>query len=146
MTSHFWWCHFTFSRVNVIWGKSNLRQISFAALWPQVCSVKITFESPTNNLIRRTPPPGGVSLFQNQKPGGSGHPWRTTPKTDQFWGWFFRPLPPSSWFRNHPIKPGGGGWSLSKKKIRIVLFFLSFFLGFRRPNLITGLSGWGTPD
>ena len=25
-------------------------------------------------------------------------------------------------------------------------FFRSFFLGFRRPNLITGLSGWGTPD
>ena len=25
-------------------------------------------------------------------------------------------------------------------------FFLSFFLGFRRPNLITGLSGWRTPD
>jgi len=24
--------------------------------------------------------------------------------------------------------------------------FLSFFLGFRRPNLITGLSGWWTPD
>ena len=26
------------------------------------------------------------------------------------------------------------------------LFFLSFFLGFRRPNLIPGLSGWRTPD
>jgi len=26
------------------------------------------------------------------------------------------------------------------------VFFLSFFLGFRRPNLITGLSGWRTPD
>jgi len=25
-------------------------------------------------------------------------------------------------------------------------FFLSFFLGFRRPNLITGPSGWRTPD
>ena len=25
-------------------------------------------------------------------------------------------------------------------------FFLSFFLGFRRPNLINGLSGWRTPD
>ena len=25
-------------------------------------------------------------------------------------------------------------------------FFLSFFLGFRRPNLITGLSRWRTPD
>jgi len=25
-------------------------------------------------------------------------------------------------------------------------FFLSFFLGFRRPNLITGLSGWQAPD
>ena len=25
-------------------------------------------------------------------------------------------------------------------------FFLSFFLGLRRPNLITGLSGWRTPD
>ena len=24
--------------------------------------------------------------------------------------------------------------------------FLSFFLGFRRPNLITGLSGWRAPD
>jgi len=24
--------------------------------------------------------------------------------------------------------------------------FLSFFLGFRRPNLITGPSGWRTPD
>jgi len=24
--------------------------------------------------------------------------------------------------------------------------FFSFFLGFRRPNLITGLSGWRTPD
>jgi len=26
------------------------------------------------------------------------------------------------------------------------MVFLSFFLGFRRPNLITGLSGWRTPD
>ena len=25
-------------------------------------------------------------------------------------------------------------------------YFFSFFLGFRRPNLITGLSGWRTPD
>ena len=25
-------------------------------------------------------------------------------------------------------------------------FFLSFFLGFRRPNLTTGLSGWWAPD
>ena len=25
-------------------------------------------------------------------------------------------------------------------------FFLLFFLYFRRPNLITGLSGWRTPD
>jgi len=25
-------------------------------------------------------------------------------------------------------------------------FILSFFLGFRRPNLITGLSGWRAPD
>jgi len=25
-------------------------------------------------------------------------------------------------------------------------FFLSFFLGFRRPNLVNGLSGWRTPD
>jgi len=24
--------------------------------------------------------------------------------------------------------------------------FLSFFLGFRRPNLITGLSGWRAPN
>jgi len=28
----------------------------------------------------------------------------------------------------------------------VARFFLSFFLGFRRPNLITGLSGWRTPD
>ena len=28
----------------------------------------------------------------------------------------------------------------------LVSFFLSFFLGFRRPNLSTGLSGWRTPD
>ena len=27
-----------------------------------------------------------------------------------------------------------------------VFFVLSFFLGFRRPNLITGLSEWRTPD
>ena len=27
-----------------------------------------------------------------------------------------------------------------------VSLFLSFLLGFRRPNLITGLSGWRTPD
>jgi len=42
-----------------------------------------------------------------------------------------------------------------KLEIAIALFvrlfvlshtFLSFFLGFRRPNLITGLSGWRTPD
>ena len=25
-------------------------------------------------------------------------------------------------------------------------FFIYFFLGFRRPNIITGLSGWRTPD
>jgi len=30
--------------------------------------------------------------------------------------------------------------------IFLCLFFLSFFLYFRRPNLITGLSGWRTPD
>ena len=30
--------------------------------------------------------------------------------------------------------------------IMSMYFFLSFFLGFRRPNLITGLSGWQTPD
>jgi len=28
----------------------------------------------------------------------------------------------------------------------LLSFFLSFFLGVRRPNLITGLSGWRTPD
>jgi len=28
----------------------------------------------------------------------------------------------------------------------VIYLILSFFLGFRRPNLITGLSGWRTPD
>jgi len=28
----------------------------------------------------------------------------------------------------------------------LTCFFLSFFLGFQRPNLITGLSGWRTPN
>jgi len=33
-------------------------------------------------------------------------------------------------------------WDLLQNSLSI----LSFFLGFRRPNLITGLSGWRTPD
>ena len=33
-----------------------------------------------------------------------------------------------------------------ERKPPIISFFLSFFLGFRRPNTITGLSGWQTPD
>ena len=37
------------------------------------------------------------SLIKNREE--EDPPWRTTPKIDQSWGWFFRggPLPPSSW-------------------------------------------------
>jgi len=38
----------------------------------------------------------------------------------------------------------GAHWVL--KFVCLKWFFLSFFLGFRRPNLITGLSGWRAPD
>jgi len=34
----------------------------------------------------------------------------------------------------------------ARRLLPATLLFLSFFLGFRRPNLITGLSGWRTPD
>jgi len=37
-------------------------------------------------------------------------------------------------------------WAWCPLLISLVLIFLSFFLGFRRPNLITGLSEWRTPD
>jgi len=39
-------------------------------------------------------------------------------------------------------------WNKTRKTILRLLCwtFLSFFLGFRRPNLITGLSGWPAPD
>jgi len=39
-------------------------------------------------------------------------------------------------------------WNETRKTVLRLLCwtFLSFFLGFRRPNLITGLSGWPAPD
>jgi len=84
---------------------------------------------------KKPPPPGGFPLYcvPDQEPGGrgpplknhpqnwsiktreeEGPPWRTTPKIDQFWGWFFRggPLPPGSWsgnIVNRNPSPGGGG-------------------------------------
>ena len=47
--------------------------------------------------------------------------------------------------------PGGGSVAPSPAALSPVSHtdgpvFLSFFLGFRRPNLITGLSGWRTPN
>ena len=52
------------------------------------------------------------SLIKN--PEEEDPPWRITPKIDQCWGWFFGggPLPPGSWFGNHPTKklPTGGGF------------------------------------
>ena len=56
------------------------------------------------------------SLIKN--PEEEDHPWRTTIKIDQFWGWFFRgdPLPLGSWFGNHSTKkPPRGGMFLSIK-------------------------------
>jgi len=73
-------------------------------------------------LIERTsPPPGGIFLlgdFQIKNPEEEDHTWRTTLKIDQFWGWFFKvgPLPPGSWFGNHPTKkpPPEGGVSFDQ--------------------------------
>jgi len=72
-------------------------------------------------LIERNPPPGGVSyllcsLMKNWEE--EDPPWRTTPKIDQFWGWFSRggPLPPGSWSGNiMNRKPPRGGGVLSIK-------------------------------
>ena len=65
---------------------------------------------------KEPPPPGGVSyllcsLIKNRE--AEDPSWRTTPKIDQFWGWFFRgrPLPPGSWsgnIVNRKPSPGGG--------------------------------------
>jgi len=74
------------------------------------------------HIERKNPPPPGkvsyllCSLIKN--PEEVATPWRTTLKIDQFWGWFFRrgPLPPGSWFGNHPTKkPPRGGRFLSIK-------------------------------
>jgi len=40
------------------------------------------------------------------------------------------------------VKP----WYISLSHSQDPEVFLSFFLGFRRHNLITGLSGWRAPD
>jgi len=72
----------------------------------------------TEDLLERNPPLGEVSyllcsLIKNREE--EDPPWRTTPKIDQCWGWFFKggPLPPGSWLGNIVNKketsPGGGG-------------------------------------
>jgi len=72
-------------------------------------------------LYQKKPPPSGgisyllYSLIKNQEE--EEPPWRTTPKIDQFWGWFFRgvPLPPGSWSGNTVNrKPPGGGVSFDQ--------------------------------
>jgi len=71
---------------------------------------------------KEPPPQGGFSyllcsLIKN--PEEEDPPWRTTPKIDQFWGWFFRggPLPSDSWLGNiinRKPPPGGGRFFRSK--------------------------------
>ena len=68
---------------------------------------------------KEPPPPGGYllcSLIKNREE--EDPPWRTTPKIDQFWGWFFMggPLPPGSWSGNivNRKPPGGGRFFWSK--------------------------------
>ena len=89
------------------------------------CNVKFTTLDRKHTLkfttlwSKETPPPGGFSylvcsLIKNREE--EDPPWRTTPKIDYFWGWFFRggPLPPGSWSGNIlNRKPPRGGWVLS---------------------------------
>ena len=44
------------------------------------------------------------------------------PKKDQFWGWFFRggPLPPGSWFGNHPTKKNSGRGGFFRSTLRLI--------------------------
>jgi len=69
-------------------------------------------------LIERTPPLRGgfvFTMFLIKNREEEDPPWRTTPKNDQFLGWFFRgggPFPPGSWsgnIVNRTPPPGGGG-------------------------------------
>jgi len=67
----------------------------------------------THSLIERNSPPREgflFTMFPDQEPGWRGPPLKNHPKIDQFWGWFFRggPLPPGSWFGNHPTKKASG--------------------------------------
>jgi len=69
----------------------------------------MNIEFVSNKLSERTLPPRGISLlggFQTKNPEEEDPTSRTTPKIDQFWGLFFSrvPLPPGSWFGNHPTK------------------------------------------
>jgi len=82
----------------------------------------------TGNVIERNPPQRWVSLlgsFQIKNREEVDPKWRTTPKIDQFWGWFLAggPLPPSSFFGNHPtnIPPRGGGFFRSNMWVSIQL-------------------------
>jgi len=63
-----------------------------------------TQHAATTLWSKEPPPPGGFSLFSGfeMKNPEEEDPWRTTPKIDQSWGWFFRggPLPPCSWSGN----------------------------------------------
>jgi len=88
--------------------------------WSVWCGI-ISF----THIDRKKPlPPGGVACcvvpggicwlgaFQIKNREEEDPPWKTTPKIDQLWGWFFMggPLPPCSWFGNHPTdKPCRGG-------------------------------------
>jgi len=67
------------------------------------------------------PPPGGVffvGCFQMKSLGEEDPPWKTNPTIDQFRGLFSVgvPLPPGSWFGNHPKRkpPWGGGYPAIK--------------------------------
>ena len=74
-------------------------------------------EMPSTLWSKPSTPPGGISyllcsLIKNWEE--EDPPRRTTPKMDQFWGWFFRggPLPPGSWSGNivNRKPPRGGGF------------------------------------
>ena len=47
--------------------------------------------------------------------------------------------------RDPGVRRLGAGLGQSPARTKIFRAAMHFFLGFRRPNLITGLSGWRTP-
>ena len=93
---------------------------SYTPQWHVIVHIPFYNHMHTPLWSKETPPPGGVYLlsgFHIKNREEEEPPWRTAPKIDGFWGWFFRwgPFLPVLDLENtqQGNPPGGGGFFIS---------------------------------